>query len=925
MADTEGEPPSGTVTFLFTDLVGSSRLWEEHPEAMKAALARHDEILRDAVDTHGGRVVKGRGDGLHAVFGRPEDAVAAAVEAQLGLDAERWFETGPLRVRMGLHTGTAEARAGDYFGPALNRAARLAASAHGGQVVVSEATVGVLRDVLPPGVGLEDLGEHRLRDLRRPEWVFQVVHAELPREFPPLRSLEAVPGNLPVEVTSFVGRDQDSERLAATLAQAHVVTLTGVGGVGKTRLALHVAGVTSVSARFPDGCWLCELGGVRDPDAVPDALVAAFGVEPRQGVTVIDALLEYLRTKELLVVLDNCEHLLQPVGELVSRVEQSCADVQILATSREGLGVAGEWILAVGSLPVAEAGADLEAVRSCDAVRLFVERARSVKADFELNAANVEAVAQICRRLDGIPLAIELAAARVTTLSAAELAGRLDQRFRVLAGGQRSAVKRHQTLRAAIDWSYDLLAEPEQRMLDRLSVFAGGFTLDAAEAVTAGEAVERLDVLDLLGVLVSRSLVEADTRGPETRYRLLETIRDYAQELLDERGETSRTRSRHAMWYATYAESVAAAHSAAPDDFEWDDELDREVDNLRAAFTWAVDTQDSDTALRLLGNVPVPGMSNVALAVRATADAAIALPGASEHPNLPAALGAAAWFAYQRGEQDLALWLADRALAAERRLDTAPDARLLHVRAFIAMARGAFDEDIEYTLRAADVHRARGDTAGLAVALGHIAVVRTMLGDRAGARDDAEEALACVRTIDARGATMTTLSLAAYALAELDPERALALINEAIELNLSLGRTPGPMWGTASRIAASLGNRHDALRYLARAIEESHRIGARPLLRPLLRRAGDLLALDDPDAAAILHGAGEGGMPSPQSEGDHRHAVAVLDRSLGATRRKKLNQQGERTDEDAAISLALEAVHRVVDAKVDLGATHPSL
>jgi predicted ATPase/class 3 adenylate cyclase/tetratricopeptide (TPR) repeat protein len=916
------ELPTGTVTFLFSDLEGSTRMWEEHPEAMKGALARHDQILRDAVEGHGGQVVKSTGDGLHAVFGRPEDAVAAAVEAQLGLDAERWFETGPLRVRMGLHTGTAEARAGDYFGPALNRAARLAASAHGGQVVVSEATVGVVRDALPVGVALEDLGEQRLRDLTRPERVFQLVHADLPREFPPLRSLEAVPGNLPAQVTSFVGRDQDAKRVAATLEQARVVTLTGVGGVGKTRLALHVA-TTAVSAPYRDGCWLCELGGVRDPEAVPDALVAAFGVEPRQGVTVTNALLEYLRPKELLVVLDNCEHLLQPVGELVACIEQSCAKVQILATSREGLGVAGEWILAVGSLPVAEPGADLETVRSSDAVRLFVERAQSVKADFELDPANADAVAQICRRLDGIPLAIELAAARVTTLSAAELAGRLDQRFRVLAGGQRSAVKRHQTLRAAIDWSYELLDEPEQRMLDRLSVFAGGFTLDAAEAVTLGEAVERQDVLDLLGVLVSRSLVEADTRGAETRYRLLETIRDYAQELLDRRGETARTRSRHAMWYATYAESVAAAHSAAPDDFEWDDELDREVDNLRAAFTWAVDTQDSDTALRLLGNVPVPGVSNVALAFGSGADAAIALPGASEHPNLPAALAAAASFANQRGEQDLALRLCDEALAAERRLGTAPDARLWLVRAFIAMSRGAFDEDIEYTQRAAAVHRERGDTAGLAIALGRIAVVRTMLGDSAGAIRDVEEALACARTIDARGATMATLSLAAYALVDIDPERALTLINEAIELNMFLGRTPGPMWGVASRIAASLGNRHEALRFMARAIEESHRIGVRPVLRPLLRRTGDLLAPDDPEAAAILHGAAKGGMPSPQTEDDHRQAVASLDRSLGATRRKKLNEQGERTDEDGAISLALDAIRGVVDSN-SVDAKQPS-
>jgi predicted ATPase/class 3 adenylate cyclase len=916
--------PTGTVTFLFSDLESSTRLWEEHAEAMKETLAGHDAVLRDAVEAHDGWVVKSTGDGLHAVFETAHAAAMAAVAAQRALSEQRWGATGPLRVRMGLHTGEAQARAGDYFGPVVNRAARLAAAAHGGQILVSHATEAVLRDHLGGDLGLVDLGEHRLRDLSRPEHVFQLHGLGLTEDFPPLRSLDAVPGNLPVPVTSFVGREQESERVAATLEQARAVTLTGVGGVGKTRLALHVAGAASVSARYRDGCWLCELDPVRDPEAVAEAIVAAFGIEPRQGVTVTEALLEYLRTKELLLVLDNCEHLLQPVGALVSRIEQSCPSVQILATSREGLGVAGEWILAVGSLPVAEAGADLEAIRSCDAVRLFAERAEAVKADFVLDTTNADAVAHTCRRLDGIPLAIELAAARVSTLSAADLAGRLDQRFRVLAGGQRTAVKRHQTLRAAIDWSYELLSEPEQRMLDRLSVFAGGFTLDATEAVTVAGSVEPHDVLDLLASLVGQSLVDADTRGPEARYRLLETIREYAQEQLDRRGETDRTRSLHAAFYATYAESVAAAHSAAPNDFEWEDELDREIDNLRTAFTWAVDTQDTDAALRLLGNTSVPGVSDVALAFAAAADAAIALPGASEHPNLPAALAAAAWFANQRGNPELAVRRCDEALAAEQRLGTAPDARLWHVRAFIAMATGAFDEHIEYTQRAAAVHRLRGDTAGLAVALGQIGVGRTLLGDAAGAANDAAEALACARTIDARGATAATLGLAAYALADSDPKRALALVEEAIELNTSLGRTIGPMWGVASHIAANLGKRHDALRFSARAIEQAHRSGPTPVLRPILRRAGDLLAPDDPEAAAILHGAVEEGMPNPPNQADdHRQAVAALDTSLGSARRKILKEQGKRMDDDTAISFALDAINRALTADHNADTTHP--
>ena len=916
--------PSGTVTFLFTDLESSSRLWEEHPEAMRVALARHDAILAAAVGECGGHVLKTTGDGVLAVFRTALDGTRAALGAQLALGREPWGATGPLLVRMALHTGEAEERGGDYFGPAVNRAARLMAIAHGGQVVVSRATEAVVRDGLPEPMDLLDLGEHRLSDLSRPEQAFQVVHPDLCREFPPLRSLDRVPGgNLPVQVTSFVGREQESQRVAATLGQARVVTLTGVGGVGKTRLALHVAGTASVSARYRDGCWLCELAAVRDPEAVPDAVVTAMGVEPRPGITVTEALLEFMRAKELLLVLDNCEHLLQPVSQLVSRIEQTCPGVEVLATSREGLGVAGEWILAVASLGVADPDADLEAVRGCDAVQLFVDRARAVKTGFALDATNADAVAQVCRRLDGIALAIELAAARVATLSPGELAGRLDQRFRVLGGGQRATVERHQTLRAAIDWSYELMGDAEQVLFDRLSVFAGGFTLDAAEAIGSGQDVEVHDVFDLLASLVARSLVVAHTGGTETRYTLYETIRQYAQEQLDRRGDTDRVRHQHAEFYARFAESIAQAHAASPDDIEWDDELDQEVDNLRAAFTWAVDSQDADTALRLLANFNIPSMSAVVLAFRTAADAAIAIPGAAEHPNLPGALAAVAWYAYQRDDQQLAIRRCDEALAAEQRLGTEPDPRIWTLRAFIAMARGAIDEHIEYTARAAAVHRARGDTAGLASALGQSALGHTLRGDTAAAASAAEEAVALARSIDARGATAAVLSLAAFGLAESDPERALALVNEAIDLNASLGSSPGPVWALASHIAARLGNRHDALRFSARAIEQAHRIGARPAVAPMLRRTGDLLVPDDPETAAILHGAGDTAFPMAEVEEDHRRAVAALDATLGVTRRSELNNRGKAMNQDHAVALALDAISQVVGPDDQIGPTKP--
>ena len=535
-----GELPSGTVTFLFTDLESSTRLWEEHPEAMKAALARHDELLRDAIESHGGHVVKTTGDGVHGAFATADDAVAAAVDGQRALAAEPWGPTGALRVRMGLHTGSAQQREGDYYGPALNRAARLMSVASPGQVLSSQATADLVRDALPHDVALVDLGGHQLRDLARPEVVFQVTHPDLPADFPAIRTLDAPRGNLPRQVTSFIGRDDELARIESELEQTPVVTLTGVGGVGKTRLALEVA--SRLASRCADGAWLVELAGVRETDAVADAVLDVFGVD-RGALTTEQMLLQFLRGKELLLVLDNCEHVLRASAGLVGELVRECPGARVLATSREGLNVAGERILVVASLDVPDdAGpihdkavddATVDAITRSDAVRLFAERARAVRAGFDIDAGNAAAVAQVCRRLDGVPLAIELAAARIGMLTPAELAERLDQRFRVLTGIERGAVERHQTLRAAIDWSYDLLTEPERRVLERLSVFAGGFTLAAAEAVAAGPDVDTFDVFELLAALVARSLVVADREGTGTRYRLLETIRQYAQERLD--------------------------------------------------------------------------------------------------------------------------------------------------------------------------------------------------------------------------------------------------------------------------------------------------------------------------------------------------------------------------------------------------------
>ena len=460
----EADLPTGTVTFLFTDIEGSTRRWESVPDAMARSLALHDQTLRAAFSHHGGVVYSTMGDGMAVAFASATGAVGAVLEAQRALLAARWpDQTGVLQVRMGLHTDEAVLRDGQYANRPLNRCARLMAAAHGGQILISGTTAALVRSELPDGTTLIDLGEHRLRDLADRMRIFQLAHPDLPREFPALRLLDAVAGNLPVQVSSFIGRAGELEQTAAALGQARLVTLTGPGGVGKTRLALQAA--AQAAPRFGDGAWLCELAPVRDPALVDKAVAAVFSVTARAGQDTCEALVESLRAKRLLLVLDNCEHLLAEAASLAGVLQRSCERLVILATSREGLGIEGERLVPVPPLGVPGAGADLAAITEAEAVRLFAERAAAVKPGFQVTAANAAAVAAVVRRLDGIALAVELAAARVPAMTPAELARRLERSFAVLAAGRRGAVAHHQTLRATIDWSFELLDEPEQTLL----------------------------------------------------------------------------------------------------------------------------------------------------------------------------------------------------------------------------------------------------------------------------------------------------------------------------------------------------------------------------------------------------------------------------------------------------------------------------
>jgi predicted ATPase/class 3 adenylate cyclase len=566
--------PSGTVTFLLTDVEGSTRLWEQHPDAMRAALRRHDALVERTVGQHGGVVVRprGEGDSRFAVFARATDAVAAAAAVQQALHEHAWPEETPLRVRVALHTGEADLRDGDYYGTAVNRCARLRAVAHGGQAILSQTTYELVQDVLPGDVGLLELGKHRLSDLVRPEPVYQVLASDLPRVFPPLKSLEALPTNLPVQRGRIIGRAKDVAAVCAHLRRSEVgvVTLTGPGGVGKTRLALHVA--SELLGNYPGGVWLADLSGVADLALVLPAVAEAVGVPetrpeagPRHtGQSGLRALADRLRWRRLLLVLDNCEQVIGACARVVEALLRVCPHVRVLATSREPLGTAGEivWRVPALALPPASvrpgpvpSGPLVARLRRYAAVQLFVDRAAAALPSFSLTAHNAAAVAELCRRLDGLPLAIELAAARARTLSPQQIAARLDDRLGLLTGGTRTAPARQQTLRAAADWSYELLSEPEQTLFRRLAVLGGAWTLEAADAVCGGGGLGPDAVLDLLARLVDKSLVEATpTRGGDTRYRLLETLREYALVWLDRSGERGQIEARLGAYSQARAE-----------------------------------------------------------------------------------------------------------------------------------------------------------------------------------------------------------------------------------------------------------------------------------------------------------------------------------------------------------------------------------
>lgn len=780
--------PSGLITFLFTDIEGSTRRWEADAEAMRAALRAHDDVLRDAVERHRGWVFKHTGDGMCAAFASPGSAVAAAITAQGAVQ---------LPVRMGMATGEAELRDGDYFGPVLNRVARVMSSGHGGQILLDGATAGLLSRI-----DLVDLGPRRLRDLTRPVEVFQVRAPGLRTELPPLRALDVTPGNLRPQITSLVGRESELAEIADALVAHRLVTLTGVGGVGKTRLALEVAGRSA--DRFPDGVWLIELAPVTDPAVIPEAVAGLLGVTQQPGLSVADSVAAAQEARSRLLVFDNCEHVLDAAAELIQTILVRAPAVRILATSREGLRVPDEQLRPVPSLDVHD-GIDSAAAE------LFIERARSVAADASLSGADEGAVVEICQRLDGIPLAIELAASRLQSMTVTEVRDRLDDRFRLLVGSRRG-LERHQTLRHAVAWSYDLLDDAEKTLLARCSVFAGGFDLAAASAVAgSGDELMTLDVLD---ALVRKSLVAADRTATRTRYSMLETVRQFGEEQLDAADTAATTRAAHARYYAGREADVLAL---------WDSPRQREayawfvseLANLRCAFRWCSDHKHIDDAAAIAFYAAFLGVWLEQYEPLGWAEELIASARRAEHRRL-AQLYMVAAESYVTGRVQDAVGYADRGLAAlaSGRFDAIP----FHFETWpsgVYVANGQPERWIQVcrSAIAGALESPIGPRACLVLAF-------NVVGTDDEAREIAADLLTDVDNID--NPLLRCIVLLAYGLAyhATDPVKAY----DALHRGLGFARRSGNRWAEyhlaagLARTAVSAGNLAEALEYLELAI-----------------------------------------------------------------------------------------------------------
>jgi predicted ATPase/class 3 adenylate cyclase len=808
-------------TYLFTDIEGSTRLWDTEPERMRAALARHDALTRDVVATHKGKVVKTTGDGFHAVFEDPLDALSATVDLQLRLQADGGGEL-PVQVRTGLHTGVDEQRDNDFYGPVVNRAARIMSAAHGGQILVSQAVVNLVTERLPTGITLRPLGRVRLRDLAEPEPLFQVLHAGLRHEFPALRSLESTPNNLPQQTTSFVGRERELREISERLREVRLLTLVGTGGLGKTRLSLQVA--ADVLDAFPDGAWFIELAAISDESRVVQAVATALGVKEEPGLSLVDSLIRFLSSRHLLLILDNCEHLVRACAELCKRILQSTPDVRVLASSREALRVGGEVTYAVHPLSVPDPARQWTqaSLAQFEAARLFVSRVTAAQPAFAFDDDNAPAIAEICHRLDGIPLALELAAARARSLPVKTIAGRLSDRFRLLSRGDQTALPRQQTLRALIDWSHDLLSEPERILFRRLGVFAGGWTLEAAEAVCGGAPLDAEQVIDLLTLLVEKSLVAIDPLSGH--YRFLDTIAQYARERLQDGGDNDAVRSRHLDHYLALAEKARPEFSG-PHQAEWLARFDLESDNVSQAHAWCAHADDGARKdLRLVYGARIYWFTRGMLGTGRgfTLEALARLPATDRSSERSRALFHAGQFGCFMGDYAVAQRHLEESLAIAREL---------------------------------------GDKGRIAAVLQPLGTAMLGQGDVAAAQHHLEEAVATARTLDSKD----NLAAALNALAQLhrmrgDLETARTRYDDVVRLARESGDRSTEAIGMLNLAIVDIERRQegDAHRLLLDTLAIAGAIGSKQLGQSAVEVCSGLAAmLNDWSTAATFFGAAE--------------------------------------------------------------------
>jgi predicted ATPase/class 3 adenylate cyclase len=906
--------PTGTVTFLFSDIEGSTQRWETHRKAMDAAMKRHDARLRAATESHGGYVFKTVGDAFCVVFARASDAVAACAEVQRALSTEDFSAVEGLRVRCALHTGEAVERNGDYFGPAVNRVARLMSIGHGGQVLVSGVTRDLAHGDLPSGITFMDQGLQRLRDLTEPEHVWQLSIEGLPTDFPPLRSLDALPNNLPIAPTIFVGREHDVSEVKTLLGRHRLLTLVGSGGVGKTRLALQVA--AEVLDRYPDGVWFADLAPITDSVLVSSVIAQAVGMSQQEGHRVDEAIPQWLKRKNLLLILDNCEHVLETVASLASSIFRTAPDVRMLSASRQALDIGGEVTHRLPSLSVPTNTADLkmdEALRY-DAIGLFVDRAHAADTRFTLTDDTAPIVAEICRRLDGIPLAIELAAARVKILSIPNLAQRLNERFKILTGGSRSALPRQKTLSALIDWSYDLLTPQEQGLFVRLGIFAGGFSLDAAAVVCGIEDLNEIEVLDLIGSLADKSLVVADTSGEHERYRLLESTAAYALEKLSASGQQEIFTRLHAEYFRDRANRADEGFGSGST-FEWLAQQELELDNYRTALEWAL----TDSHDAVLGGAIAGALgelwANAGLAVEGRYWMGLALARIHEgqEPRIAARLRLAL-SNLSSGNRKY-----DEAEKAIQLYGSVGDARYTgrarYQLAFALFQMGRSDEAREANTLAVATARECADNVSMAACLNQQAGIEWVRGDVAAAREIYPRALSAFKKLgNESGMAMVLLNMAELEFATGHPEQALRFVRDALELEsrgknasfIALSHNNSAIYRIAlGDIAGARESAREGLRVARRAQAELELlVGLQHLallaaLAGNARRGGQLLGYVDGQYDRLRQ------KREPTEQWGYEKLTAALHEKLSKDEITTLASEGATWSEDQAVEEAL--------------------